>query len=184
MSTALADASQSLLLVIDVQTRLAAAMPEAVRQQQLKNTVRLCTAATTLQIPLLHTEQYPQGLGPSDASLQACFPQAAIEKTSFSCCAAENFLARLEKYQRQQIILCGMETHVCVLQTAFDLQANNYQVFVPEDALASRHKYHHRNALSRMRQAGVIISNTESVLFEWLRDASHPHFKSLSQLIR
>ena len=183
-TAALANASQSLLLVIDVQTRLAAAMPKAVRQQQLENTVHLCTAATTLQIPILHTEQYPRGLGSTEPHLQDFLPSAAIEKTCFSCCEADIFLPALEKSRRQQIILCGMETHVCVLQTALELQAKNYQVFVIEDALASRHKHHHQNALSRLRQAGIIVSNTESLLFEWLRDASHPDFKTLSALIR
>ncbi len=95
-SAALADASQSLLLIIDVQTRLAAAMPEAVRQQQLENTVRLCKAATTLQIPLLHTEQYPQGLGPSDASLQACFTLPAIEKPAFPAVRLKAFCRHLK----------------------------------------------------------------------------------------
>jgi len=184
MSTALADASQSLLLIIDVQTRLAAAMPEIVRQQQLENTLRLCQAASTLQIPVLHTEQYPQGLGPTDELLQDCIPTPAIEKTHFSCCQAKGFLPALETPQRTQIMLCGMESHVCVLQTALELQQKNYAVFAIEDAIISRHKHHHRNAVSRMREAGVIISNTESLLFEWLRDAAHPDFKTLSALIR
>ncbi len=181
---ALADAGQSLLLVIDVQTRLAAAMPETIRQQQIENTTRLCAAATSLQIPILHSEQYPRGLGSTDTRLQKFLPQTAIEKTSFSCCDARGFLTALKTKERPQIILCGMETHVCVLQTALELQAKNYQVFVIEDALASRHHYHHKNALSRLRQADIIVSNTESLLFEWLRDASHPDFKTLSALIR
>ena len=183
-AAALASADQSLLLVIDVQTRLAAAMPEAVTAQLIKNTQQLCNAATHLHIPIVHTEQYPRGLGSTDVSLHALLTEAAIEKTSFSCCNADGFLAALEQYQRTQIILCGMETHVCVLQTALELQAKKYQVFVIEDALASRQKQHHQNALSRMQQAGVIVSNSESLLFEWLRDASHPDFKTLSALIR
>jgi len=181
---ALADARHSLLLVIDVQTRLATAMPETVRTQLFKNTQQLCKAAKYLQVPILHTEQYPKGLGATDSSLKLQLKDPAIEKTSFSCCKAESFLTLLEKNKRPQIILCGMETHVCVLQTALELQAENYQVFVIEDALASRHKQHHENALSRMQQAGIIISNIESLLFEWLADASHPDFKTVSALIR
>ncbi len=180
----LAEADQSLLLVIDVQTRLAAAMPEKIRARQRATCQHLLEAAARLAIPVLHTEQYPRGLGATEAELQAHLPEPAIEKTAFSCCAAEGFLPALEKAARRQIILAGMETHVCVLQTAFELQQRGYRVFVVEDACIARRKAHHRNALARLRQAGIIVSNSESVLFEWLRDARHPEFKAIAALIR
>ncbi|MDR9437667.1 MAG: isochorismatase family protein, partial [Thiohalophilus sp.] len=85
---------------------------------------------------------------------------------------------------RRQIVLGGMESHVCVLQTAIQLQEHGYQVFVVEDAIASRRKTHHRNALARLRQAGISVIMSESALFEWLRDARHEQFKTLSKLIR
>jgi nicotinamidase-related amidase len=184
-ATALCDAAASQLVVIDVQERLAAAMPGQPRAQLLENTARLIQAAATLGIPRLHTEQYPQGLGPTEPALEALLTEtAAIEKTCFSCHAANGFMAALQRHARRQIILTGMETHVCVLQTALQLQQADYQVFVVQDAVCSRHKLHHKNALARLRRAGVIVSNHESVLFEWLRDASHPQFKILSRLVR
>ena len=181
----LCEATHSQLVVIDIQERLVAAMPSKPRQQTLRNAERLAQAAKSLQIPITHTEQYPKGLGATDKKLRAHLPDtAAIEKTCFSCCAADGFISALASHQRQQIILCGMESHVCVLQTAIELQQAGYQVFVVEDAVCSRHKQHHQNALARLRQAEIIITNVESVIFEWLRDASHPDFKSLSRLLR
>jgi nicotinamidase-related amidase len=181
----LCDASHSQLVIIDIQERLVAAMPSKPRQQTLRNTERLAQAAKTLSIPIIHTEQYPKGLGVTYKTIRTHLSDfAAIEKTCFSCFAADGFISALASHQRQQIILCGMESHVCVLQTAIELQTAGYQVFVVEDAVCSRHKQHHLNALTRLRQAGIIIANVESVIFEWLRDASHPDFKDLSRLLR
>jgi nicotinamidase-related amidase len=181
----LCEAAHSQLVVIDVQQRLVAAMPEKPRQQALHNTALLTQAANTLKIPVTHTEQYPNGLGSTEEVVRAHLTDSeVIEKTCFSCFAAEGFITTVSLSQRQQIILCGMESHVCVLQTALELQQAGYQVFVVEDAVCSRHKRHHKNALARLRQAGIIVTNTESVIFEWLRDASHPDFKSLSRLLR
>ena len=181
----LADAKHSQLVVIDVQERLVAAMPEKPRQQALHNTALLTQAANTLKIPIVHTEQYPKGLGTTEEVVRSHLAETgAIEKTCFSCCAAEGFITAVSLAQRQQIILCGMESHVCVLQTAIELQQAGYQVFVVENAICSRHKQNHNNALARLRQAGIIVTNTESVIFEWLRDARHPDFKTLSRLLR
>lgn len=177
----------SALLVIDMQTRLAAAMPEAARIQVLHNSGILIEAAVRLAISIVHTEQYPRGLGPTEPALLDRLQGQArpLEKTSFSCCDATGFDAAIcADASRTQWILCGMEAHVCVLQTALELHARGLEVFVVEDAICSRNAANHANALARLRQAGVIISNTESVLFEWLRDASHPQFKALSALIR
>ena len=160
-------------------------MPEKPRQQTLHNATLLTQAANTLKIPITHTEQYPKGLGATEEVIRSHLADAvAIEKTCFSCFAAEGFITAVSLAQRQQIILCGMESHVCVLQTAVELQQAGYQVFVVEDAVCSRHKQHHKNALARMRQAGIIVTNAESVIFEWLRDTSHPDFKSLSRMLR
>ncbi len=181
----LADAKHSQLVVIDVQERLVAAMPEKPRQQALHNTALLTQAANTLKIPIVHTEQYPKGLGTTEEVVRSHLAETgAIEKTCFSCCAAEGFITAISLAQRQQIIICGMESHVCVLQTAIELQQAGYQVFVVENAICSRHKQNHNNALARLRQAGIIVTNTESVIFEWLRDARHPDFKTLSRLLR
>lgn len=177
----------SVLLIIDVQTRLAAAMPDTDRTRVLRNGGILIEAATQLDIPILQTEQYPRGLGHTEPVLAERLEGKAqrLEKTSFSCCDATGFdAAACADPQRTQWILCGMEAHVCVLQTALELHARGLEVFVVEDAVCSRSAANHLNAMARLRQAGVIISNTESVLFEWLRDASHPQFKALTALIR
>ena len=176
----------SALLIIDVQTRLAAAMPDAERRQVLRSVGILIEAAKTLGIPILHTEQYPRGLGDTEPELARSLQGSAqrLEKTAFSCCGAEGFDAAACADGRTQWILCGMEAHVCVLQTALELRSRGLEVFVVEDGVCSRTPANRDNALARLRQAGVVVSNTESVLFEWLRDASHPQFKALSGLIR
>jgi nicotinamidase-related amidase len=187
MTTPLLCRSQhSQLLIIDVQERLARTMDEDILDQLVRNTNILIEAATTLAIPILRTEQYPKGLGPTLPDIVAKLPdgQAAHEKTCFSSCGAAGIENALNDAGHNQIILTGMETHICVLQSAMELQQQGKQVFVVQDAVCSRSKKHFKNALARMRQAGVIISNTESVLFEWLKDASHPQFKTLAKLIR
>lgn len=176
----------SALLIVDVQTRLAAAMPAAQRAAVLRSSGILIDAAKALGIPMLHTEQYPRGLGPTEPELGARLAGAAtrLEKTVFSCCGAQGFDAAACADGRTQWILCGMEAHVCVLQTALELYARGLEVFVVEDGVCSRAESSRANALARLRQAGVTVSNTESVLFEWLRDAADPQFKALSALIR
>lgn len=176
----------SALLIVDVQTRLAAAMPAEVRADVLRNTGILIDAAKALGIPIVQTEQYPRGLGATEPELAARLAAQALrlEKTAFSCCGAQGFDAAVCADSRTQWILCGMEAHVCVLQTALELHARGLQVFVVEDAVCSRTEANHANALARLRQAGVVVSTTESVLFEWLGDAGDPQFKALSALIR
>jgi isochorismate hydrolase len=176
----------SQLLIIDIQERLARTMGEEVLAKLVRNTTILIEAAHALAIPILRTEQYPKGLGPTLPEIVAKLPsnQTAIEKTCFSSCGATGIEDGLNKTSRTQFVIAGMEAHICVLQSAIELQQQGIQVFVVEDAICSRTKQNYKNALARLRQAGVIISNTESVLFEWLKDASHPQFKSLSRLIR
>jgi isochorismate hydrolase len=180
----LADPRYSQLIVIDVQTRLAQVMSD--RKSLLKNCETLLTAANILSIPVTITEQYPNGLGNTEPSLAKAFPADAnpVEKTCFSCCNAADFTATLSNSGKQQLILCGIESHVCVLQTAMDLLEKKYQVFVVADAVDSRSKGNKKIALDRMQQAGAIITTAESVLFEWLKDAKHEQFKTVSALIR
>lgn len=184
--SSLCQSHSSQLLIIDVQERLAHTMDEDVLAMVVRNTNILSEAATALAIPVLHTEQYPKGLGPTlpaiAGKLTAQTPP--IEKTCFSSCGASGIERYLSNAARNQIILTGMETHICVLQSAIELQQRGKQVFVVQDAVCSRSKQHFKNALARLQQAGIVISNTESVLFEWLKDASHPQFKTLSRLIR
>ena len=182
----LLDSNHSVLLIVDIQTKLISAMPESSAQAMLENTQRLMTAANLLDIPILVTEQYPKGLG----STVECVSRALnhnsviIEKTCFSCYAADSFISALQKTARKQIIIIGQETHVCVLQTALDLIKLGFQVHIVEDAVCSRKTEHKTNALQRLQQYGAIISNFESVIFEWLKDSRHPHFSTISKLLR
>ncbi|MDH5359398.1 MAG: isochorismatase family protein [Gammaproteobacteria bacterium] len=181
----LCQSDQSQLLLIDIQQRLAAVMDQSLHDRAIANSVVLATAASLLDIPLTVTRQYPQGLGELVTEVQAALPkdQVLIDKTGFSCCAETTFNNAINK-QRKQVIITGMESHVCVLQTAHELAEQDYQVYIVEDAVCSRQRLSHNNAIARMRQAGMIITNTESVLFEWLRDARHEQFKSISQMIK
>jgi len=186
MSTTLCQAEQSRLLIIDIQERLASVMPETILDSVLRNNKTLMTAAAQLAIPIIRTEQYPKGLGPTHPELINVSDEqtTVLEKTCFSGCGAEGIENILSNNQREQWIILGMETHICVLQTCMALLEQNKTVFIIEDGVCSRTKSNYKNAILRMREAGAIIANTESVLFEWLRDASHPDFKELSRLIR
>lgn len=185
MSKQLCAHSEGQLLIIDIQERLAAAMPEAVVAQVKNNSAILANAAQLLNIPLHVTRQYPKGLGELVPELKAAIGDSACQdKTSFSCCGEQGFATKLIDRSRPQFIIAGMESHVCVLQTAFELQDKGFAVFVVEDAVCSRNKLNHQNALRRMAAAGIIITNTESVVLEWLRDAQHEHFKTISGLIK
>ena len=179
-----AEASQ--LVIVDVQPRLAAAMPEADGDRVIRNLGILLEAARALEIPVVATEQYPKGLGPTEPEVASHFPGSAqvLAKTTFSCCGADGFTACLDAGGRPQVVVGGMEAHVCVLQTAVELHSRGFQVYVVEDAVCSRDPRNHRNALERLRQAGIVVTGTESVVFEWLRDAKHPHFKALSALLK
>jgi len=180
-------AESSQLVVIDVQARLAAAMPAEARERVVKNTGILLQAARLLALPVIATEQYPKGLGNTEGAVAQHFPEqlSVVCKTCFASSGAAGFDATLDAHPgRHQVILAGMEAHVCVLQSAMELLGRGYQVFVVEDAVSSRNDAHRQNAMARLRQAGAIVTNTESVLFEWLRDAGHPQFKAVSALIK
>ena len=181
----LCDHAAGQLLLIDIQQRLVAAMPEAIAMQVSRNSAILARAARLLDVPLHVTRQYPKGLGELLTEVREAIGNSeCCDKTSFSCCGEAGFTGALKQHDRPQVIIAGMETHVCVLQTAFELQEQGYAVFVVEDAVCSRRKLNHENALRRLAQVGVTITNTESVVLEWLRDAKHPHFKTISGLIK
>lgn len=180
------DAAHSVLVVCDLQQRLGDAMPGKVLNRVLLNATLLARTATVLALPVLHTEQYPQGLGATHPTVAEALPASrqSFTKTAFSCCDGQDFSAALDKLARRQVVLVGMEAHICILQTAFDLRARGLDVFVVEDAICSRRLENYQNALDRLRQVGVQVVSAESVVFEWLRDASHPHFKTIQNLLR
>jgi isochorismate hydrolase len=182
----LLNSDNSLLIVVDLQTKLSNVMPSEMASLTTQNTLKLIEAANKLDIPMLVTEQYPQGLGATEEIITESLSLSTpiFEKTGFSCCASAEFCDALETSEHGQVILVGQETHVCVLQTALDLLQRGRQVFVVADAVSSRSPEHKLNALQRMQHHGVVVTNYESVLFEWLKDAKHPHFKTISALVR
>ena len=176
------------LLVIDVQEKLAPAMSDP--GPVIENSARLITAARHFAVPVAISEQYPRGIGPTIAALReaAGDEASAFEKMTFSCVRDEAICAHLgqlrEGRTRRQVVLTGIEAHVCVLQTALDLRETGYEVFVVVDAIASRAQASKEIALRRMEQAGVHPVTTEMVIFEWLGRAGTPDFKALLPLVK
>ena len=179
-------ASDSILTVIDLQQRLGGAMPAKVLNRVIFNSILLSQAAGLLDIPVLKTEQYPRGLGPTLPDVIEALPESttAFEKMAFSCCGADGFLATVDQLQRRQLILVGMEAHVCITQTAIDLKNAGLEVFVVEDAICSRRLENYQNALDRLRQLAITVVTAESVVFEWIEAADHAHFKAIQKLLR
>jgi nicotinamidase-related amidase len=185
-SAALCNCQDSVLVTIDIQDRLARAMPADDLESFLRSSSLLLRAAAELDVPVLATEQYPEGLGETLPQLRQLYPESTgcMTKTGFSCCAAEGFTASLKRLQRSQVILAGMESHVCVLQTALELKELGFTVFVVGDAVCARSRPRTDIALARLRRAGIIVTHSESVLFEWMRDARHSRFKAVSRLLK
>jgi nicotinamidase-related amidase len=171
----------SLLIVVDVQDKLLVKIPSA--RSLVRNTAFLIDVAKLLDVPVRATEQYPKGLGPTTAELARRLPQPLPPKTAFSCCGAGTFLEEIEMLRRPNVVLAGMETHVCIAQTALDLLHAGLHVFLPVDALAARGEADHAAALRRLEQAGAVPTSAEAIAFEWLGDAKHPRFKEVSKLV-
>lgn len=182
----LPDPNNCALLVIDVQERLAVAMPGDVGTRVIRNTSILIRSAHEFHLPVLVSEQYPRGLGHTVPEVKHLLPEgtAPVEKVDFSCCAVPAFQPLLEQITGRGIILCGIETHVCVLQTALDLLQSGRRVYIAADACASRIKQNWRFGLDLMRQAGAVIASTETLVFGLLRAAGSEQFKRISQLIK
>lgn len=175
----------SLLLVVDVQERLFDAMDPEHREEMVKNIKVLAAAARRLGVPIQVTEQYPKGLGHTLQELRDSLgPVEPIAKVAFSCCGADGFVERLRTARVRQIIVAGIETHVCVLLTALDLLADGYQANVVADATCSRRRENWQIALDQLRQAGAVVTSTETVLFQLLGAADTDDFRSLSKLIK
>ena len=169
------------LLVIDVQEKLVSALPDGKRV--VWNVRRLLDGAKILGLPVLGTEQYPQGLGPTVPELAERLGPLP-SKLTFSCGGCPGLFADLEKQGIGKVLLAGIETHVCVQQTAIDLLAAGWSVFVAADAVGSRFEIDHVTALDRMNSAGATLTTTEAALFEWCREAGTREFKQISKLAR
>jgi nicotinamidase-related amidase len=155
------------------------------RERLLANAVKLIEGCKILQVPVYLTEQYPRGLGTTESVVREALADTPThEKVAFSCCAVEPLVSQLHRKGIHQVVLAGIEAHVCVLQSALDLLAADFQVHVPYDATTSRKESDWQVALKRMRTCGVIVTTTESVLFELLEVAGTPEFKQVSALIK
>jgi hypothetical protein len=175
-------ARNSALLVVDVQDRLLAVMPDAAGL--VRDVGFLLDVANLVQVPARATEQYPQGLGPTTAELARRLPAERPAKVTFSCCGAPGLLTELRSLGRPTVVVAGMEAHVCVLQTTLDLLAEGMTVFVPVDAIQSRSRIDQETAVRRMERAGAVLTTAEATAFEWLGGSDHPQFKAVSQLVR
>jgi nicotinamidase-related amidase len=175
-------AQNSTLLVVDVQDKLLAVMPDA--PGLIRDVGFLLDVANLLQIPVRATEQYPQGLGPTNAELVRRLKDERPTKVDFSCCGAPGLLSEIRQLGRPNVVVAGMETHVCVLQTVLDLLADGLQVFVAADAVQSRFSVDHEVALRRMERAGAVLTTSETAAFEWLGGSDHPQFKGVSKLVQ
>jgi nicotinamidase-related amidase len=169
----------SLLCIVDIQERLLPAIPTG--PQVVAMAGRLADAASLLGVRSVLTEQYPQGLGPTPPELAAKLPPA-LSKMAFSCCGSDAFTQSLDA-DIETVVLCGLETHVCIAQTALDLLGRGLTVFIAVDAVGSRYPLDHEIALRRLESSGAILTTTEAVLFEWCRSAEHPQFQAVRKLV-
>lgn len=173
---------EAVLLVIDIQDRLVPAMKYG--EQVIRNTNTIISFAKNLGVPIIVTEQYPKGLGKTVSEVSNNLEESlTYEKITFSGCTHE-VTSALKGLGRKKIIITGMETHVCVFQTVRDLLAHGYQVFVVGDAVCSRTKENYLNGLSLMSSMGAVVTNTETVFFDLMKEAGTPLFRELSKLIK
>lgn len=171
----------SVLLIVDVQERLAVVMEE--RETVSKNINVLLEMARTFGMEVLVTEQYPKGLGKTVGEIRLEPSDHVEEKVMFSA-LTEGVQSKLKELKKKNVLVVGMETHICVFQTVRDLMEAGYYVTVPQDAVCSRTKENKQNGLYLMNTAGALISNTETVLYDMLKEAGTSEFKALSKLIK
>lgn len=177
-------AEEAVLVVIDMQDGFRPIIPEF--DETAERIGRLMEAARLMEIPTIVTEQYPKGLRHTVASLQAhvAHSVAVVPKTSFSCWGADEFRSRLCDTRKRQAVVCGVEAHICVMQTTLDLLEQGYEVFVVADGCASRFALNKQVGLERMARAGATICTFEMTLFEWMGGSTCPQFKAVQNLVR
>lgn len=173
----------AVLVIVDIQERLAAAMKE--KDQVIGNCLHLIELAKLYKIPIMLTEQYPKGLGPTVEAIKNALPSyQPIGKLSFSCCGEPDFIGEAGTLASKTVILTGMETHVCVLQTCLDLLQRGINVHLVKDAVCSRSNENRETGVGFMRDAGAVVTCTETVLFQLLKVAGTEEFKAISKRIR
>lgn len=174
----------AVLVVVDIQEAFREAVPEF--ELVAQETARAVSGFQILGLPIVITEQYPKGLGRTATEILEVLPEdfAVVEKTAFSSCGARAFTDVLNDLGAKQIVLAGLETHICVNQTAHDLLAENFEVHVLNDCVASRTFANKEIGLKKMHQSGAIPSCVEMALFELMRDAKNEHFKAIQKLVK
>ncbi len=177
----LMSASDTGLLVVDVQQKLIGLIDGYTRI--VWNIRRLIDAAKLLGLPVLATEQYPQGLGPTTAELLSRLDRV-FEKTAFSCGGSAELCREMASLGRRKWLVCGIEAHVCIQQTVLDLLAEGFVVYVAADAIGSRGKMDYEIALRRLETSGATLTSMEAAMFEWCQDSKAPQFKAISQMVR
>jgi len=177
------DIKNCCLVVVDMQGKLAQLMHE--KEKLFGNVIVLIKSAKILDIPILWCQQVPKALGETIDEVKDLLADIEpINKSAFSCCGDEHFCQKLKQTGKKQIILCGIETHVCVYQTAMNLLDDNFEVTLVADAVSSRTAENKALAIEKLNAEGVSLSSTEMVLFELLKDAKHPNFKEIAKLIK
>ena len=175
--------AETVLLVVDIQEKLVRAMHA--REELVLRAQQLVQGARVLNIPVLCTEQNPRGLGPTVPEIAAHLGEARpIGKFSFGCCASEDFMRALQATARRNVLIAGIETHVCVYQTALELIAKGYRVEVVADACSSRTLQNKQTGLEKMRDAGAAVTSVETALFELLKVADGPLFKQILSIVK
>ncbi|MEN8126862.1 MAG: hydrolase [Planctomycetota bacterium] len=176
-------AENTCLVIVDIQEKLLGVMANP--EQVVKNTAVLIQIAKALDIPIFWCQQVPKALGPTVEELTSLLDGVEpIDKSTFSCCREEAFMKKIDGLEPQTAILCGIESHVCVFQTAMDLIQHGLYVQVVSDATSSRTEENKAIGINRMAKEGAVITSTEMLLFELLRDAKHPKFRELAKLIK
>ncbi len=178
------DADKAVLVVIDIQERLVPAMPQKVYQRLLNTVAMLVEAAKLLGVAVVTTEQYPKGIGHTVAELADACSDKVVEKVSFGCCGEPNFLTAIKETGRSQVIVTGMEAHVCVYQTVLGLLEDGYHVHLVRDAICSRSKIDFLASIANAAQAGAVVTTAETVLFQMLKESTHDQFKAISKLVK
>ena len=173
----------TLLIIVDVQERLFPYIAENIKLSQ--SIIKLLEGIKVFDIPVFLTEQYKKGLGETIPEVKSTInPDFIYEKLAFSCCDEPVFMQKLEATGKRNIILCGIESHICILQTTIDLIKNNFQPILVEDCVSSRKLTDKQFAVDRMRQEGAIVTTYESVLFELCRFAGTDQFKAIAKIIK
>ncbi|WP_432823291.1 isochorismatase family protein [Trichloromonas sp.] len=174
----------TVLVVVDVQERMIPAMPPEILTKTTRNIRILLDAAAILKLPVITTEQYPAGLGHTIPELAPAANGELVEKTTFSCCGEAGFLEALKRLDARQVLLVGMESHVCVFQTLLDLLGHDYPVHLVRDAVCSQNKTDYMTALHNASLAGATVTTVQMALFQMLRHSRSPEFKAISALIK